>query len=279
MVRPLRIEYPGAIYHVIARGNRRAAIFEDDEDRMRFLADLERIVKRYGWTVMAFCLMGNHYHLLVLVGDAGLARGMRDLNSAYCQAFNRRRGIVGHVLQGRYKSPLVERDGYLAWLVRYIVRNPVRARLCEHPGDWAWSSYRATVGQAPVPGFLATGPVLERFGETDAAARAAFAWFVESGGDDPDWDPLKGAAAFGSTEFVSRHAAPTGDVSRTEITSVQRLGARLALADAVAGASSDEALVEIHRELGYSMSAIARALGVHPATVSRRIRRAELGLR
>ena len=102
----------------------------------------------YGWQILAYCLMGNHYHLIVRIGDAGLRSGMRDLNSAYCQAFNRRRGIVGHVLQGRYKSPLVEEDGYLAALARYVVRNPVRTGWCAHPAGWEWSSYRATVESA-----------------------------------------------------------------------------------------------------------------------------------
>ena len=275
MVRPLRIEYPGAICHVIVRGNRRATIFEDDEDRQRFLSDLERITNRYGWRILAYCLMGNHYHLLVLVGNSGLAHGMRDLNSAYCQAFNRRRGLVGHVVQGRYMSPIVERDGYLETLVRYIIRNPVRARICAHPGDWPWSSYRATIGQTAVPSFLDPLLVLERFGETADLARVSFRRFVDSNGDDLAWSPVAEAAAIGSVEFISRHAAPDGLRPGTEITRLHRIGTRPPLADAVAGASSDQALVEVHRDLGYSMSAIARALGVHPATVSRRIRRAE----
>ncbi len=278
MARPLRFEYPGAMYHVIVRGNRRDTIFEDDEDRTRFLSDLERVAARYGWTILAYCLMGNHYHLLVLVGDTGLKSGMRDLNSAYCQAFNRRRGLVGHVLQGRYKSPIVEEDRYLAVLVRYIVRNPVRANLCVHPAEWPWSSYLATIGRAPTPPFLSPHAVLEHFGQTEAQARLAFERFVESDGDDLGWDPLSGRAIMGAQSFVEYHAEFAISVDPTEVSRVQRDPSRPTLAEALDQPLSDGVLLQVQRRWGYSISAIARAIGVHPSTVTRRLRRAEQAL-
>ena len=127
MARPLRLEYAGAVYHVTARGDAREEIFADDADRERFLAILGATVLRLGWKCHAYCLMDNHYHLLIETPTAGLSQGMRQINSTYTQSFNRRHGRVGHVLQGRYKAIIIERDSYLLELSRYIVLNPVRA--------------------------------------------------------------------------------------------------------------------------------------------------------
>ena len=127
MARPLRIEYPGALYHVMARGNVRAPIFNDDQDRRSFTDNLARVSGRCDWQVWSWCLMDNHYHLLIETRQATLLRGMREVNGVYSQAFNRRHRRVGHVLQGRYKAVLVERDSYLLELSRYVVLNPVRA--------------------------------------------------------------------------------------------------------------------------------------------------------
>ena len=110
MARPLRLEFPGAVYHITARGDRREPIFLDDEDRLRFIDLLSREVKQQGWLLFAFCLMDNHYHLLLETPQPNLVRGMRRLNGVYTQAFNRAHGLVGHVLQGRYKSILVDKD-------------------------------------------------------------------------------------------------------------------------------------------------------------------------
>jgi putative transposase len=129
MARPLRLEFSGAVYHVTARGDRREAIFLDDQDRQRFLGLLGREIGQQNWLLYAYCLMGNHYHLLLETPEANLARGMRRLNGVYTQGFNRRYGLSGHVLQGRYKAILVDRDAYLLELSRYVVLNPVRAGL------------------------------------------------------------------------------------------------------------------------------------------------------
>lgn len=133
MARPPRLEIANGIYHVVARGNERAAIFWDDTDRGRFLELLAHVVHRYQWRVLAYCLMGNHYHLLVQTPEPNFARGMRQLNGVYAQRFNRRHGRVGHLLQGRYGARLVQEDGHLLAAVRYIVRNPVRAGLAGAP--------------------------------------------------------------------------------------------------------------------------------------------------
>jgi len=146
MSRPLRIEFPGAFYHVTSRGNERKAIFYSDGDRLIFSDVLADVCRRFNWIVHAYCQMDNHYHLLVETPDGNLSKGMRHLNGVYTQRFNRKQNRIGHVFQGRYKAILVDKDSYLLELARYIVLNPVRARMLRSAEDWPWSSYRATAG-------------------------------------------------------------------------------------------------------------------------------------
>jgi len=128
MARPLRIEFPGAVYHVTSRGNARRKIYRDDEDREAFLATLAWVAERFGWRCHAYCLMDNHFHLLLETPQPNLSRGMRQLNGVYTQSFNRRHRKAGHLFQGRFKAILAEKDSYLLELARYIVLNPVRTR-------------------------------------------------------------------------------------------------------------------------------------------------------
>ena len=151
MSRPIRIEYPHAIYHVTSRGNAQADIYKNDSDRLMFLETLAQAVKRFGWVCHAYCLMGNHYHLMIQTPLANLGQGMRQLNGVYTQRFNRNHKRVGHVFQGRYKAIIIDGDSYLLELCRYIVRNPVAAHMVAHVGDWQWSSYRATLGLEAAP--------------------------------------------------------------------------------------------------------------------------------
>ena len=138
MVRPLRLEFPGAVYHVTSRGNAREPIFADERDRAGYLAVLGSAVARHNWLCHAYCLMGNHYHLLVETPDGNLSLGMRHLNGVYTQEYNRRHGRVGHVFQGRFKAIVVDRDSYLLELCRYVVMNPLRAGMVESPDDYRW---------------------------------------------------------------------------------------------------------------------------------------------
>src|SRR5712692_7480885 len=201
MARPLRLEFPGALYHVTARGNERRAIVRDDEDRKTFLAILARTVRLFRWTLHAYVLLGNHYHLLVETPEPNLARGMRQLNGFYGQTFNRRHGRSGHLFQGRFKAILVEKEAYLLALCRYVVLNPVRARLVAHPQEWKWSNYRLTAGLAPAPEWLEVHWTLGQFSAEISQARRVYREFVGEEGVTSPWDEVVGQIYLGDDEF------------------------------------------------------------------------------
>ncbi len=204
MSRPLRLEFHGACYHITARGDRQEPIFESDGDRIVFLDLLGKEVLQQGWVLYAFCLMDNHYHLLLETLEPNLVQGMRRLNGVYTQAFNRRHNRVGHVLQGRYKSILVDKDSYLQELCRYVVLNPVRARMVDHVETWHWSSYLSTLGRIECPQWLAASRVIEFFGE-GVAGRKSYERFVQQGIKTPSpWKALKGQMYLGSEAFRDR---------------------------------------------------------------------------
>ena len=133
MARPLRIEFPGAVYHVTARGERREPIFVDDEDRRALLEIVAQALSRFDAEVLSYCLMGNHYHFVLHTRQGKLSLLMRHINGVYTQAFNRRHNKVGHLFQGRFKAILVDRDAYLLEVCRYVDLNPVRARMVRKP--------------------------------------------------------------------------------------------------------------------------------------------------
>ncbi len=149
-----RLEYAGAMYHVTARGNARQTIFHDGYDYAAFLRELSKVVPRFGWLCHGYCLMPNHYHLLVETPDPNLGRGMLRVNGSYARKHNHRHARVGHVFQGPYDAKLVETDEHLLELCRYVALNPVRAGLCADPADWPWSSFRALVGLECAPPYL-----------------------------------------------------------------------------------------------------------------------------
>lgn len=214
MARPLRLEFPGAVYHITARGNAQQAIFLDDEDRDRFLDLLAREIRQSGWKCYAYCLMNNHYHLLIETPEGNLVSGMRRLNGVYTQAFNRRHHRAGHLFQGRYKSIVVDRENYLLELCRYVALNPVRAKMVEKIEEWPWGSYRATSGLGKAPDWLDTAWVLSQFGSTRSTAQAAYRQFVAEGiGAAAPWENLRGQIWLGTKAFleqmeklISRHS-------------------------------------------------------------------------
>jgi putative transposase len=178
--RPLRIQVEGGVYHLVSRGVRKLPIFTDDDERRQFLALLDVTATRYRWQIHAYCLMTNHFHVLITTQQPNVSAGMQYLNGRYAQWFNRRHEFEGHVLEKRFWSTLVETDEHLFALARYIVLNPVRAGLCASAGDWLWSSYRATVSAiVSIPRL--SGWLLGFFGNEPEDARAQFVAFVRDG--------------------------------------------------------------------------------------------------
>lgn len=225
MARPLRISFPGALYHVTARGNAQQPIVRDDVDRSRFVERLAETSERHHVRCYAWVLMGNHYHLLVETPEANVSAAVHHLNGVYSQAFNRRHARVGHLFQGRFKSIVVERRVHLLELCRYVVLNPVRAGLVAHPSEWRWSSYRATVGEEPPPPWLEVDWVLAQFGRARPAARAAYREFVAAGihrGTSP-WSAVRGQVFLGSEAFVAEARSRAENAGDLEIPSTQRL--------------------------------------------------------
>ena len=277
MARPLRIEFPGALYHVTAKGNARQDIFLDDEDREQFLAVLSRVVSRFHLLLHAYCLMDNHFHLVVETPDGNLSNTMRQLNGVYTQAFNRRHQRVGHVLQGRFKAIIVDRDSYLLELCRYVVLNPVRAKITRKPGTYPWSSYCATAGLTPTPPYLTIDWLLSQFGLQRAAAQRKYQAFVADGiGQSSPWEHVQGQVLLGSERFVERLAPGLRDKRLLkEIPRRQRFAARPTLSQMfstrtrVDRSRRNEAIRQAHLDHGYTLSEIGHAVGLHYATISR----------
>jgi REP element-mobilizing transposase RayT len=181
MPRPLRPPIENGFYHVTSRGNRRCEIYCDSADKKYFLGLLADVVERFGWLLHAYCLMTNHYHLVVRTPLANISRGMQRLNSMHASWFNWRHGCSGHLFQGRFHTVDVEDQSHFIELARYVVLNPVRAGITDHPAGYSWSSYRSTVGSASRPSFLASDAILEEFGPNLEDAQAAYASFVKAG--------------------------------------------------------------------------------------------------
>ena len=178
MSRPLRIEFPGAVYHVMNRGGARQVTFRGKEDYEAFLTTLEEIHELWGVEVFAYCLMGNHYHVCLRTPEGNLSRVMRHLDGLYTQRFNRAHKRDGSLFRGRYKAIVVDKDEYLAWVVRYIHLNPVEAGRVKAPETYQWSSHRVYLGLEEAPTWLKIREVMEGFG-----SQREFRRFVASGNE------------------------------------------------------------------------------------------------
>ena len=176
--RPPRIVVPGGVYHVLARGNHREPIFLDDRDHERFLSLLAHETRRRAWICRTYCLMPNHFHLLLELRKPNLSAGMHTLLGIYARWFNSRRDLDGHLFARRFRSISIETDAHLLQAARYVVLNPVRASLCDRAEEWRWSSYAATLGLRPLPRPVDPRPLLAYFGRDVRAARRALAEFV-----------------------------------------------------------------------------------------------------
>ena len=210
MARPLRLEYPGAVWHLTARGgNERKRIFRSAPDYLRFLELLGEAARRYNWIVYAYVLMTNHTHLVIETPEETLSRGMQWLNGKYAQWFNRKYKRSGHLFQGRFKGFVVEKETYLREVLRYVVLNPVRAEMVERPEKYRWSSYRATAGYEPAPAWLAVAPVLALFAPVKEAAQPLYRTFVDDRLSDPrsPFENLVAQLYLGSEGWIERLGA------------------------------------------------------------------------
>lgn len=290
MARPLRLEHPGAIWHVTSRGNAQQDIVLDDVDRRRFVLRLGDVVPATAWRLHAWVLMTNHFHLLVETPDANLGRGMQQLNSTYSQAFNRRHRRVGHLFQGRYKGILVERESHLLELVRYVVLNPVRAGMVSTPAQHGWSSYADTAGLRKAAEWLDVDWTLAQFGRHRSEARHRFRQFVSEGrgADYRPWDDLRGGVCLGSRPFIDSLAVLAEktpldpEIPRAQRQLTKRPGCQaiqIQVLNAFEASEADLALRGSHparkafallarRVANSRLAEIAKPLGISPRSVS-----------
>lgn len=289
MARPLRIEFPGAFYHVTSRGNEKRTVFQSIGDRERFLSYLKSAHDRYGATIHVYCLMLNHYHLLLETPRGNLSQILHHINGAYTTYFNRRRERVGHLFQGRYKAILVEKDAYCEELSRYIHLNPVRAGFVRSPSEYRWSSFRSYTGGAKTPEWLTTRLVLGYFKDSPRRYRA----FVEESLGQNRESPLRSVLAstiLGTDGFIEKvKALYLGHrrLKRRDVPAVRQIlsGPSLEEIDRTVEETieNDPRLSKkfriyfSHRYSGLSLSEIGKHLGMEGAAISqssRRLRRA-----
>lgn len=278
MARPLRLEFAGGLYHITSRGDRREAIYSNDDERQLWLDVLGQVCERFNWVIHGYCQMTNHYHLLVETLDGHLSRGMRQLNGVYTQQFNHRHHETGHLFQGRYKAILVQKDSHLLELTRYVVLNPVRAGMVMRPEDWAWSSYRAMIQAASEPRWLDVDWTLSQFGMSRTQAVAAYRQFVMAGKGLPDPKAqVRHQLFLGDEAFIAAHQQPVEkpdalrDVSRAH----KRAVALTLSAYQSRYPDRDEAMANAYLSGAYTMAEIGRQFGVHYMTVSRAVKKHE----
>jgi REP element-mobilizing transposase RayT len=277
MSRPLRIEFAGALYHVTSRGDGQKDIYRNDQDRRDYLSVLSDVCKRFNWSVHAYCLMSNHYHLLIETPDGNLSQGMRQLNGVYTQQFNRNHERVGHVFQGRYKAILVQKEAYLLELSRYIVLNPVRASMVRAAKDWPWSSYRITCGMSVSPDWLSTDWLLSAFAKTRKKAIERYREFVVQGKNQPPpWAELKNQIFLGDERFVETMQSKLAlNQELSEIPKVQKRKRPKPLDYYSAKHKMrNNGIIAAYQSGGYSMKAVGDHFGVHYSSVSKIIKKA-----
>ena len=277
MARPLRIEYDGALYHVTSRGNAKNPIFKDEKDRYIFLNILHKVNQKYNWICHAYCLMNNHYHLVIETPDGNLSKGMRQLNGVYTQTFNKRHNRVGHIFQGRYKSILIQKESHLLEVCRYVVLNPVRAKIAENPEGWEWSGYRSTSGiEKPHP-CLTTDWILGQFGKRKRQAEKKYKDFVKAGiGERNIWKEVKGQSILGEDDFVEGLINYIrGHEEIKEIPKSQRYIGRPEFKEIFNDKTlsskqiRNKKIIEAIEAYGYSQKGVADYLGMHYSTISK----------
>lgn len=275
MARPLRIEFPGALYHVTARGDQRGAIYRDDTDRYIWLEVLGLVCARFHFVVHSYCQMTNHYHFLVETVEGNLADGMRQLNGIFSQRFNQRHDLRGHVFQGRYHAVLVQKEAHLLELARYIVLNPMRAGMVSSLDAWHWSSHHNMLNSVGAPAWLNTDWLLGQFGVASVDASAAYRQFISEGAGLSD--PLKATRhqlLLGDDAFASKCRLPRTNAQLVAVPKVQRRSSAMTLSEYEAAfRTRDEAMARAYWSTAFTMAEIGAHFGVTYKTVGRAVRR------
>jgi len=286
--RQLRIEYPGAHYHVTARGNERKDIFKSNRDREKFLSYLESAVIRYGAVIHAWCLMSNHYHLLIETPSGNLSQVMQHINGAYTNYFNVKRKRSGHLFQGRYKAILIEADAYALELSRYIHLNPIRVGVISEPSKYPWSSCRHYTGVQAPPAWLKTSFILGFFGAHETAAQEKYLRFVDELAGSEYKSPLSDTVAstiLGTAEFIERIQEQHIDVSVADrnLPALRMLAVGRGIEEiftAVQGALKDRkslakkiAIYLCHRYSGMKLREIGEGFGIKESGVTQTSKR------
>ena len=270
MARPLRIEYPGAVYHISTRGNAGQSVFLDDHDRAAFLTTYAEVGSRMQWHCYAYCLMDSHYHLVIETPKPNLSKGMRQLNGVYTQRFNQRHNRSGHLFQGRYKAIVVERNRYLLDVCRHVVLNPVRMGITRKAGSWKWSSYRATAGLEEPPPWLETDWILMQLSHQRSRAQRAYELFVQQGRNLSPWDAVRHQIYLGGDGFIRRiQAKPKLTIrkqrpAKSELQKLTHLKRR--------AHDPKRAMATAYLTGRFTLNEIAQKFGVHYSTVSRAVK-------
>ncbi len=270
MARPLRIEFDGAFYHVTSRGNTRDIIYFEANDYLLFLDILGEVCKRFNWLIHCYCLMPNHYHILVETPEGNLSLGMRHLNGVYTQRINRRYGRCGHLFQGRFKGILVDTEVYYKTLVRYVMQNPLRACMVQSVGDYSWSSYNFITGKSKAPDWLVVDQLLAHFSERKNQALKLFKRFVNEYDEQDLWDNLSHQIILGDEDFAKQYLPNDDNPKLSEIPKVQKrhLPKPLAFYQNTYHDRS-KAIFLAFQSGGYTMTKIATHFNVHYSTVSK----------
>ena len=288
MARPLRIQFPGAFYHVTSRGNERKDIFKSNTDREKFLTYLESAVLRYRAVIHVYCLMSNHFHLLLETPAGNLSRIMQHINGAYTSYYNTRWRRSGHLFQGRFKAIIVDADAYALELSRYIHLNPVRAGIVGVPGEYQWSSYRAYTGETTASQWLYRDLVLGFFGGTAPEAQERYSRFVcEMAGHVPKTplDHVVASTFLGGEEFVAtiKESYLQGKKKDRDLPALKSLSEKTDIETIAASAaaqfgadtalSRQAALYLSHRYSGRTLAEIGRYFNIGESGVSQASRR------
>jgi REP element-mobilizing transposase RayT len=278
MARPIRIQYPGAFYHIMSRGSDRLNIFNDSLDYQDFLLVFFDTIKRYNWTCYAYCLMPNHYHLLIKTNEANLSLGMRQLNGVYTQNYNIRYKRIGHLFQGRFKSILVEEERYKYELIRYIALNPLRANTSQKIEDYKWNSVLEVLGLVDKTGCINTKEILSDFDEDEEKARNILLEFLGAK-YEKDIEKPKGGIILGSNEFIKNIKNYFKEKNKEiEIPKRERLAFRPSLKELFKGSiinkqERNNLIYKANLEFGYSLAEISKELGLHYSSIGKVIRK------